>query len=76
MRRYTSTGRDARSKFWLSAGGGRVGGGVRCLTFVAIVAASFALYLRAIFKRLSRARLCPIQGEADGSPLNFPEAYH
>jgi len=35
------------------------------------MAASFDRRLTAIFKRLSRAKLCPIQGEADGSPLNL-----
>jgi two-component system, cell cycle response regulator DivK len=32
--------------------------------------------LTAILKRLSRAKLCPIQGEAGGSPLKLHQAYH
>jgi len=36
-----------------------------------IMATSGAVNLTAPFKRLSRTKLCPIQGEADGSPLNL-----
>ena len=39
----------------------------------AVTATSFRRRLTASTKRLSQAKLCPIQGEAGGSPLTRPQ---